>query len=172
MPSPVLEPETTPAVAGAMIPDAYVVERSSAGVSDDARPAIDAAIRAARAAGLRAAVCVVDLGLLDIRAMHAAVDAVAAMVASRTRRGDRLCRHGRLLVVLASALGHPLEGEHLAERLRIAAGDRAAVGLALFPAHGDAADALLGAARASATRTRDTTDLWPDQMRGAWRARA
>lgn len=172
MPSPVLEPETSPAAAGTMIPDAYVVEQSSAGTCDDARPAIEAAIRDARAAGLRAAVCVVDLGLLDTRAMRAAVDAVATTVASRTRRGDRLCRHGRLLVVLASALGHPLEGEHLAERLRIAAGDRAAVGLALFPAHGDDADALIGAARASATRTRSTTDLWPDEMSGAWRVRA
>lgn len=171
MPSPVLEsPEAVPVAAGPLAADAYVVSAPSTGAVRDARREVDEAIADARRAGHRVAVCVLDLGLLDARAMHAAVDAIDAMITAHTRRRDTVCRLGRLLIVLARDLGHPDEGDGLARRLRIAAGSRAAVGLALFPAHGDDADTLITAARASATRSRNTTELWPDQAGGAWRA--
>lgn len=173
MPSPVLEsPEAVPVAAGPLAADAYVVDAPSTGGVRDARRDVDEAIADARRAGHRAAVCVVDLGLLDARAMHAGVDAVDAMISGHTRRRDRVCRLGRLLVVLAGHLGHPDQGERLAARLRAAAGARAAVGLALFPAHGDDADTLVAAARASASRSRNTMELWPEQAGGAWSALA
>lgn len=173
MPSPVFaSTESLSVAAGPVAVDANVVDAPSTGAVRDARRVVDEAIADARRTGHRVAVCVVDLGLLDARDMHVAVDAVADTVTAHTRRRDQLCRLGPLLVVLASDLRHPVEGDRLAERLRAAAGDRAAVGLALFPAHGLDAEALITAARASAARSRNTTDLWPDQVTGAWRALA
>ena len=119
--------------------------------------AIEAGLDDARASGTRAAVCLADLAPAETQAATPdALDAADAWLLSRLRDGDRLYRVGSTLVVVASGLDHPGEGERLADRVRAlpAGGDPPIVGLAIYPVHGDDAVTLFNRARASARRER------------------
>lgn len=118
--------------------------------------AIDAGLDEARASGTRVAVCLADLAPADTQpATPEAIDAADAWLLPRLRDGDRLYRVGSTLVVVASGLDHPRQGELLAARVRTLPGDvPPVVGLALYPVHGDDAATLFERARASARRER------------------
>ncbi len=134
------------------------VSPSAAAPADDAPVlrAIQGAVDEAHGSGVRVAVCSADLsGWARTHAEKDVFEAAYAWLQPRLRPGDGLHRVGHELVVVVANLGHPGNGERLAERIHAmlaADGDAPLVGLAVFPAHGDDAATLLERARASAQR--------------------
>ena len=119
--------------------------------------AIEAGIDEARTSGTRAAVCVADLTAVDdgTASRGPVLDAADAWLLRHLRPTDRVYWLDGACLVVASGLGHPHDAERLADRVRAlpAAGETPlAVGLAIYPTHGDDAVTLLDCARRSARR--------------------
>lgn len=119
--------------------------------------AIDAGLIESRASASRAAVCFATLIPSDDPGAtgRTDIDAADAWLVRRLRAGDRLYRIGQSFVIVAAGIGHPSEAEGLAARvaaLPTAPGDGLALGLAIYPSHGDDATTLFDSARQSARR--------------------